>query len=350
MPLERAAHYALIGLFVILAGWVVSRAPAIVNPILLAILLNYLLSPLVRKLRRRGVPGAVSATLLLVLLFAGVGAATAALARPAAAWIERIPESRTRLRMLTRAVRERVEPVVEAATEVQEAAREMETPGRRAQEVKVAAQPLVRRVADQATTLAAGAVMTFFLALLLLAPGDVFHQKVLGLLPSSRNRDQFQRISDEVEQRVSRYLGSLVLINAGVGVLTGVAMWLAGLPNPALWGVVAGVLNFVPYLGAVVTVVIIALASLLTFDDLSRAAVAPLVFLGLNLLEGNLITPKLVERWLKLNAVAGFLAVIVFWALLGVPGALMAVPILVVVKVICDHVDSLKGIGTFLGA
>ena len=350
MPLDRAAHYAVIGLFVIVAGWVVSRVPAIVNPILLAILLNFLLSPLVRRLRRRGVPGAVSATLLLALLFAGVGATTAVLARPAAAWIERIPESRARIRMLTRAVRERVAPVMEAATEVQEAAREMETPGRRAQEVKVAEQTLVRRVADRATSLAAGAVMTFFLALLLLAPGDVFHQKLLGLLPTSQYREQVQRISDEVEQRVSRYLGSLVLINTGVGLVTGVAMWLAGLPNPALWGVVAGVLNFVPYLGALATVVVIALASLLTFDDLSRAAVAPLVFLGLNLLEGNLVTPKLVERWLKLNAVAAFLAIVVFWALLGVPGALMAVPILVVIKVIFDHVESLKGIGTFLGA
>jgi predicted PurR-regulated permease PerM len=192
--------------------------------------------------------------------------------------------------------------------------------------------------------------MTFFLALLLLAPGDVFQQKLLELLPAARTREQLQLMSDEVEQQVSRYLGSVVLINAGVGVVTGLAMWLTGLPNPALWGVVAGVLNFVPYLGAVATVAIIGLASLLTFDELARAAVPPLVFLGLNLLEGNVVTPKLVERWLKLNAVASFLAVIILWALLGIPGALMAVPILVVVKVVCDHVESLKGIGTFLGA
>ncbi|HSE28563.1 MAG TPA: AI-2E family transporter [Gemmatimonadales bacterium] len=350
MQLDRAAHYAVIGLFFILAGWVVSRSPAIVNPILLAILLNYLFSPLVRRLRRRRVPGAVSATLFLVLLFTGVGAATVALARPAAAWIERIPESRDRLRELTREIQKRVRPVMEAATEVQEAAREMEGPRRRAQEVKVAEATLVKRIADHATTILGGAVMTFFLALLLLAPGDVFQQKLLKLFPAARTREQLQLMSDQVEQQVSRYLGSVVLINAGVGAVTGLAMWLTGLPNPALWGVVAGVLNFVPYLGAVATVAIIGLASLLTFDDLARAAVPPLVFLGLNLLEGNVVTPKLVERWLKLNAVASFLAVIILWALLGIPGALMAVPILVVVKVVCDHVESLKGIGTFLGA
>jgi predicted PurR-regulated permease PerM len=153
-----------------------------------------------------------------------------------------------------------------------------------------------------------------------------------------------------VEQQVSRYLGSVVLINAAVGLLTGAAMWLTGMPNPALWGVIAGLLNFVPYLGALATVVIIALAALISFPDPARALVPPLVFFAINLLEGNVVTPKLVERWLKLNAVASFLAVITFWALLGIPGALMAVPILVVVKVVCDHVESLRGIGSFLGA
>jgi predicted PurR-regulated permease PerM len=350
MHLDRAAQYATIGLFAILAGWVVSRAPAIVNPILLAILLNYLFSPVVRKLRRLRVPGGISAALLLLLVFSGVGATAVALARPAAAWIERIPESRARLRELTRAIRERVEPVMEAATEVQEAAREMEGTTSRAQEVKVTEATLVKRMADRASGILGGMVMTFFLALLLLAPGDVFQQKLLAILPTSRTREQLVRISEEVEQRVSRYLGSVVLINTGVGLVTGLAMWLAGMPNPALWGVVAGVLNFVPYLGALGTVAIIGLASLITFDEPARAMVPPLIFLGLNLLEGNLVTPKLVERWLKLNAVASFLSVIVLWALLGIPGALMAVPILVVVKVVCDHVESLNRFGSFLGA
>ncbi len=350
MQLDRTAQFAVLGVFVILAGWVVAQAPAIVNPVLLAILLNFLFSPLVRKLRRWHIPGAVSATLLLLLLFAGVGATGLALARPAATWIARIPESRAQLRKLTRAIRERMQPVVKAASEVQEAAREMEGPTRRAQEVKVTETGFLKQAADRASIILGGAVMTFFLALLLLAPGDVFQQKLLALLPSSQTRGQLQLISDEVEQQVSRYLGSVVLINAGLGLFTGVAMWLAGMPNPALWGVVAGLLNFVPYLGALATVVVIALASLISFEDPARALVPPLVFFGINLLESNVVTPKLVERWLKLNAVASFLAVIALWALLGIPGALMAVPMLVVVKVICDHVDSLRGIGTFLGA
>lgn len=350
MQVERTAHFAVIGVFVILAGWVVAQAPAIVNPVLLAILLNFLFSPLVRKLRRWHIPGAVSATLILLLLFAGVGATGLALARPAATWIGRIPESRVQLRKLTRAIRERVQPMMKAASEVQEAAREMEGPTRRTQEVKVTETGFLKQAADRASTILGGAVMTFFLALLLLAPGDVFQKKLLALLPTSRTREQLQLISDEMEQQVSRYLGSVVLINAGVGLLTGVAMWLTGMPNPALWGVIAGLLNFVPYLGALATVVIIALAALISFPDPARALVPPLVFFGINLLEGNVVTPKLVERWLKLNAVASFLAVIILWSLLGIPGALMAVPMLVVVKVVCDRVESLQGIGSFLGA
>ena len=183
-----------------------------------------------------------------------------------------------------------------------------------------------------------------------LAPGDVFQRKLLELLPSSHTRTQLQQISDEAEELISRYLGSIVLINAGLGLATGLAMWAVGMPNPALWGTLAMAMNFVPYLGAVVTTTIIALAAIITFDEPSKFLVPPLVFLAINLLESNLLTPKLVERWLKLNAVTTFLAVIIFWALLGIPGALMAVPILVVVKVVCDHVDTLKGFGTFLGA
>lgn len=350
MPLQRAALYATVGLFLILAGWVVSRAPGLVSPILLAILLNYLLSPAVRRLRRWRVPGAVSAAVLLLLLFGGVGAAAVALAGPAADWVERIPESRARLRELTRSVRQRVEPVVKAASEMEEATREMEGDGRRSQSVTVEAPTVLRRLAGHATAILGGVVMTFFLALLLLAPGDVFQQKLLTLLPTRRDRQQVQQISDEVESLVSRYLGSIVLINAGLGLVTAAAMWLTGMPNPALWGVIAAVLNFVPYLGAVATFAIIGLAALVAFDEPVRAIIPPLVFLGINLLESNVITPKLVERWLKLNAVTMFLTVVLFWALLGVPGALMAVPILAVVKVICDHVESLKGFGTFLGA
>lgn len=349
MPLERAAHYATIGLFLILLGWVATRAAAIVSPILLAILLNYLCSPLVRWGRQRHIPGAVSSTVILVLLFGGVGVVGVQLARPAAAWVERIPESRAKVRELTRSIRERLQPVAQAAEEVESATRELDGTGRRPQAVAVEKPGVMRRMAGQVTTLAGAAVMTFFLALLLLAPGDVFQQKLIRHLPASRSRDRLHEMGGEIEARISRYLGSIVLINTGLGVVTGIAMWLLGMPNPALWGVTAALLNFIPYIGAVGTFTIIGLAALLTFDEPARALVPPLVFLGINLLESNLITPKLVERWLKLNAVTTFLAVIVLWALLGVPGALMAVPLLVITKVVCDHLEGFEGLASLIG-
>ena len=131
--------------------------------------------------------------------------------------------------------------------------------------------------------------------------------------------------------------------------MTAIATSLIGLPNPVLWGVVAGLLNYVPYVGALVTVIVLLLASLMTFETLGRILAAPIAYSVINLIETNLVTPMVVERWLSLNAVVSFVGVLFFWTILGLPGALLAVPILVVFKILCDNVESLKTIGAFLG-
>jgi predicted PurR-regulated permease PerM len=116
-----------------------------------------------------------------------------------------------------------------------------------------------------------------------------------------------------------------------------------------LWGVVAGLLNFMPYVGAVATVGIIALASVVSFDTLGQAMVPPLVFFGLNLLEGNLLTPMIVGNRLSLNTVALFVGMTFWWFVWGIPGALMAVPMMATIKIFCDHFEPLKPVGEFLG-
>jgi predicted PurR-regulated permease PerM len=152
-----------------------------------------------------------------------------------------------------------------------------------------------------------------------------------------------------MEEHISKYLVTMTLINVGLGVAVGGAMRLADMPNPVLWGVTAAVLNFVPYLGPVVTLGMIALVSLLTFEDLGRAFVAPGLYLGLNALEGYLVTPMLLGRRLLLNPVVIFLGIIFWGWLWGIPGALLAVPILVTFKIFCDHIGPLSPIGECLG-
>ena len=126
-------------------------------------------------------------------------------------------------------------------------------------------------------------------------------------------------------------------------------MWAVGMPNPALWGVVAGLLNYVPYLGSLVTLVLIGIASILTFDDLGRALVAPLLYFAINFAEGYFLTPTIIGRRLTLNPVVVFVG-LVFWGWLwGIPGALIAVPLMAMLKILCDHIEPLSPIGEFLG-
>jgi predicted PurR-regulated permease PerM len=134
-----------------------------------------------------------------------------------------------------------------------------------------------------------------------------------------------------------------------VGVVTAAALWLVGMPNAVLWGVVAAVLNFVPYIGAVVNMAILALAALLAFESTTQALLVPAVFLAINIIEGNLVTPMILGSRMRLNTVALFIGLIFWFYLWGIPGAIIAVPIMAALKIMCDHIESLAPIGEFLG-
>jgi predicted PurR-regulated permease PerM len=134
-----------------------------------------------------------------------------------------------------------------------------------------------------------------------------------------------------------------------VGVVTGVALWWVGMPNSVLWGVVAAVLNFVPYVGAVFNMVILGLAALVSYDTAAQALVVPGVFFVINMIEGNLVTPMILGRRMQLNTVALFIGLVFWWYLWGIPGAILAVPIMAAIKIMCDHIESLTPVGEFLG-
>ena len=157
------------------------------------------------------------------------------------------------------------------------------------------------------------------------------------------------RFSLPIELVTSKFLSTAAMINAGVGVATGLALWAVGVPSAILWGGVAAVLNFVPYLGPISSVTLITLASLASFDDISHALLAPAAFGLIHLVENNLITPTLLGRRLPVNTVAIFLGLLFFGWVWGIPGAVLAVPLTTVVKVACDHIPPLNKFGELLG-
>ncbi len=199
------------------------------------------------------------------------------------------------------------------------------------------------------TSFLSEAVVVIVLLYFLLASGDLFLRKLIKVLPTFKDKKRAVEIAREIESNISTYLFTVTLINAGVGVAVGVGVWLLKMPNPVLWGVLACVLTYVPYLGALVGIGILGLAALLVFDDLGHALAVPGVYLVVSFLEGNFITPLVLGRRLTLNPVVIFVGLLFGFFLWGIPGALLAVPTLAVLKIVCDHVDTLTPIGEFFG-
>jgi len=342
-----ARHVALVGLFVLAVFYTLHLAQAFVLPIVLAVLLDFMLSPVVRALKKRRIPEPVGAGLIILGLLGALGAGGWYLAEPAADWIRRVPESTAAVQRKLQTMRGSVEQVTKAAEQVEKATEVAASEGVRQVEIK--GPSLSKQLFGGTASLLSGATVVLFLTYFLLAVGDLFLQKLVAVLPQFKDKKTAVSIARETEAQISVYLFTSTLINVGVGVVTAIAMWLVGMPNAALWGVVAAVLNLVPYVGPLVNMVVLALAAFVTFDSVSRALLVPAVFFGINLIEGNLVTPMILGRRMRLNTVALFIGFVFWWYIWGVAGAILAVPMLAALKIICDHIESLTPIGEFLG-
>jgi predicted PurR-regulated permease PerM len=341
-----ARYVAQIGLFTLAVLYTLHLAQSFIVPIVLAILLDFMLSPAVRWLKRLRISEPVGAGLLVASLLGVVSVSAYRLSGPAAEWVARAPESIDRVRHRLEALRKPVERMTQAAQQVERAT---DVAPDRTPEVEIKGPSLVSQLFGGTTAFLNGAMVVVFLTYFLLAAGDLFLQKLVTVLPQFQDKKKAVQIARETEAQISVYLFTTVLINAGVGIVTGLVLYLLGMPNPVLWGVVAGVLNFVPYIGALVNTVVLALAALLTFDTVGRALLIPAAFLALNLIESNLVTPMILGRRMRLNTVAVFVGLIFWWYLWGIVGAIIAVPVMAALKIVCDHVESLAPFGEFLG-
>lgn len=337
---------ALTGLFVLALFYTLYFARAVILPIVLATLLNFLFAPVVRTLKRLRVPEPLGAALVLLGFVGTVGFGVVRLAEPAAQWVERAPQSLRRVEYKLRDIKRPVEQVQKAAEEVQKVAAVNAEPPR---QVTVERSTFSETLFSQTREFLAGVVVLIVLVYFLLASGDLFLRKLVRVIPRLEDKKRAVEIARQTQQDISRYLFTVSVVNALLGGLVSAAMYLLGLPNPILWGVLAGLLNFVPYLGALAMVVILAVVGLLTFDDLGRAMLVPGAFFVLNLLEAYILTPIVLGRRLMLNTVVIFVGIIFWGWIWGIPGAILAVPILAAFKILCDHIKPLRPVGEFLG-
>jgi predicted PurR-regulated permease PerM len=336
-----------VGLFLLVLFHTLRVARDLFLPLVLAFLLSFLLSPLLRALKRARVPEAVGAALLLVVLVGGVGIGLYSLITPAADWIAKAPESLPRIERKLRAIRAPVQQVSRTADQV-----ERTIAGESATAPVAAAKSpdwIKPALFGGTAAFVSEAVVVIVLLYFLLASGDLFLRKLIKVLPSFKDKKRAVEIAREIETNISTYLFTVTMINIAVGAAVGTGVWLLKMPNPVLWGVLACVLTYIPYLGAIVGIGTLALAALLAFDNLGHALAVPAVYVVVSFLEGNFVTPLVLGKRLTLNPVVIFVALLFWFFLWGIPGALLAVPSLAVLKIVCDRVETLAPIGEFLG-
>ncbi len=347
-PLQPVTPRSLMltGVFLLILFHTLRVARDLFLPLMVAFFLSFLLSPLLRLLKRAHIPEAVGAAVLLLVLVGGVGLGLYSLVTPATEWIAKAPESLTRVQRKLRTLRAPMQQMSRTADEVERTI---------AGEPTTAPAPakgpswIKEALFGGTTAFVSEAIVVMVLLYFLLASGDLFLRKLIKVLPTFKDKKRAVEIAREVERNISTYLFTVTLINVGVGVAVAVGVWLLGMPNPVLWGVLACVLTYIPYLGAIVGIGILGLAALLAFDDLGRALAVPAVYMVVSFLEGNFVTPFVLGRRLTLNPVVIFVGLLFWFFLWGIPGALLAVPILAVFKIVCDHVDTLAPIGEFFG-
>src|ERR1017187_3900878 len=320
-------------------------ARPVVLPVVLACVAGMALKPLIRWSSGCHIPPALSAAVVLCLLVAAIGIGFFQLGRPAVTWMNEAPQHMTELRQRIQKNFPRVLRFSQAATAVNNlGALEEEN----ATVVEVKASRVPTTFINWTGTLLAGIGETLVLLYLLLASGDLFLHKLVHVMPTWREKKRAVEISHEIQQNISNYLFSVSLINIGLGVAVSVGLYFLGVPNAAMWGMLVAVLNFVPYFGPVVGVMLLATVGLLSFDTLWQGLLPAAWYLLLHLFEANLITPVLLGRRFTLNPVVVFVSLIFWTWLWGVPGALLSVPILVSVKVVCDRFPRLSPVSELL--
>lgn len=343
--IPRAILVPLIGIFVIMLFTALYFARDIALPIVLAFLFAITFSPIVRRLQRRGLPPPVTALTLVFGLALASFSGLYMLSGPVMQWVEAAPA-------IAQQVQYKLLPLRRPIAAVQELSEA-------AEEVDGQSDPTVQKVeVREGVTLsvAAGGVsrvlgmagLTFTLLLFLLASGQTLHEKIVRVIPTFKDKKRALRLIYDVEREVSQYLLTVTCINAGLGAVVATAMWMSDMPSPLLWGVAAALLNFIPFLGAVVGMSMVALVAVVSFDTLSQAALPPLFYLAATAIEGGIVTPMIIGRRLALNTVAILLALALWAWLWGVVGALIAVPLLVAIKAFCDHFEELSDWGEFL--
>jgi predicted PurR-regulated permease PerM len=347
MPLPSDPRtFFLGGLFALGVLAALYVASSVILPVVFALVLNLLLQPGVRLLGRLHLPRAVGALLTVLLVIGALVGLVAALSVPAANWAERLPEGIPRLEAHLQVMKG---PIQALQKVIQQAEQVADAPPSRGSIVSVRRDLGITGALFAGTRSVLDGLFTTVLVLyFLLVAGNIFLRRIVEILPTFSNKRQAVDISQQIQEDISAYLVTITAMNAAVGVTTAVAMYLCGLGDPLLWGTTAFLLNFIPILGPLFGVCIFVLVGMLSFESLWWALLPPALYFGIHLVEGESLTPMLLARRFTLNPVLIILSLVFWFWMWGMLGAILAVPMLAILKIISDRLRPLKALGHFL--
>ena len=361
MPVDvRSA--SLVVLAVLASVFALQWGQAVFIPLMLSLLLTYALSPLVELLHRWKLPRWIGAGLILMGLFGGLGYTGYSLSGSTTQLLDSLPVAAQKLGQAMRrdkgASATPLDNVQQAAAQLEKAAEENSA---RVASRKGVARVIIERpsfnVRDYLLSGTVGLLsamgqltLVAFLTYFALCSGDTFRRKLIKITGSSLQKKKVTvHVLDDITRNIERYLLVQILVSAIVGVTTGLAFWAIGMENAAVWGIIAGVTNLIPYIGSVIVLAAAGLVAFLQFNSLQMGVVVAGMSLGIHTIVGNLLMPWLTSRTSRMNPVAVFVGVIFWGWLWGIWGLLLGIPITMVIKSICDRVEDLQPIGELLG-
>jgi predicted PurR-regulated permease PerM len=355
-------NLSLVVLTLFASLFVLQWAKAVFIPFMLGLIFSYALSPLVDWAEARKVPRWLGAAILLVSIMASVGWIGYRLSDEALKLVDSLPAAAQKLSDSIKSRRSNsdstLQTVQKAAARIEQAAQDSSAPTTTRGAMRVVVESPRFNITNYLwtgtlglMTLIGQTTVVLFLTYFFMVAGNTFRRKLVKLAgPTLSSKRITLQALDEITVQIQRYLQVQLFTSALVGVLTGAALGLMKLENAAVWAVAAAVLNMVPYVGSIITAGATALLGFLQFGSINMAMAIGGVSLGIHTLVGNLLTPWLTSRASRMNPVAVFVALLAWGWLWGVWGLLMGIPIMLIVKSICDRVDDLKPAGEFLGS
>lgn len=337
----------LAGILALLLLHACAVAAVLVVPLLLAVLLSLMLSPAVRFLCDWKFPRVLAVVLVMVLTLTLVGSLFAGLARPARDWAEQVPRSISRIERALSALRPPLREATEAGEQI---AKLTDIDGETGLQRVVAAGPSRMTQMLQATPAMLGSLIaTLVLIFIFLVKGDGLLRKLVELAPALHLKKDIVIATRSAQSELSTYIITITAINATLGLLLAAALWGLGVDSPLLWGGIAAIVNFVPFVGPMLVIVILTVVGFGQYDSVLPALAVPAAFVLLNALE-ELVTPQIVGRRLALDPVMVFLALMLCGWLWGPAGLLLAMPLLTCLRIVAERIPNWSPLAKLLSS